>query len=307
MKRKTRGACFIDIAVVATMLCSPVSLVQAQSDTRTSNESPTWKVKDCKTCHQNSGMQPAYVGSGGLYHDLYIDQARFELSTHYQAGKHECADCHEKGYDVYPHQPHEPLGCFDCHADLVKKFLAIEENSQQSIHFRSKKVAFQCTACHSAHYMRKAEKMELEEKNAMCIRCHAERYNRSGLTLVQQHQWHPLSELHLKHTACIACHTQPVEGEQALAFKHRILPKAEASRNCDDCHTAGGKLADYLIDIGENPTHLTNEQLANHFYISGSTRVPWLDTASLFLLATTGIGVLGHGLARIAAALRRKS
>ncbi|VFM96961.1 MAG: doubled CXXCH domain-containing protein [Candidatus Kentron sp. G] len=269
----------------------------------------TLPVTDCSVCHQNPGMRPAYVGSDGLYHDLYIDQRRFEQSRHYQAGKQACADCHRAaGYDVYPHREDDSVGCLDCHEAIIDKFQAITKNFRQSVHYDSGQAAFRCQACHSAHYMKKAQRMTLEEKNAMCIHCHGERYNPSGLSLLDQHRWHPQARLHLENTACIACHTQPVAGEEAFAFKHRILAKDTASRSCNDCHSADGKLTDYLIDIGENPLELTNEQLANHFYISGATGVSWLDTLGLLLLIATAIGVSLHGLARAGAALsRRKS
>jgi len=271
----------------------------------------TLQVTNCKVCHQNPAMKPAYVGSDGVLHDLYVDQSRFEQSTHYiMAGKYRCIDCHETGYDVYPHGKHEPLGCFNCHKKLKEKFLAITASVQQSVHYDSEQVGFQCNTCHQVHYARKPKRMTLSEKNVMCTYCHNDRYNLSGLSLVEQHQWHPKAQLHLGNTACITCHTQPAEWEEPFVFKHRILAKNTASRDCSDCHSADGKLTDYLVDIGENPLQLTNEEqlaVADHFYVSGATRIAWLDTLGLLLLIVTAVGVLAHGLIRIGAfVLRRK-
>nr|VFJ46458.1 MAG: doubled CXXCH domain-containing protein [Candidatus Kentron sp. DK] len=261
----------------------------------------TLQVSNCRICHQNPGMRPAFVGDDGLRHDLYVDQQRFEWSTHYiMAGTYYCTDCHPTGYQVYPHRERKPMGCIDCHDDalLKEKFLAIRASFQQSVHYDAEQVQFQCSSCHPAHYMRKGQRMTLREKNAMCIDCHGERYNPGGLTLLEQHQWHPRAQLHLERTACIACHTQPGEWEDPVTFKHRVLPKEQASRVCDDCHSPNGKLADYLIDIGENPLQLSNEQLADKFYVSGATRSYWLDTLGLGLLAAVAIGMFGHGLLR---------
>jgi len=143
--------------------------------------------------------------------------------------------------------------------------------------------------------------MTLGEKKGMCTKCHEDRYNLTGISLLEQHQWHPKAQLHLESTACIACHTQPDEWEESFTFKHRVLPKEEASRLCDDCHSAGGKLADYLVDIGEPPLQLSNAQLVDSFYVSGATRIFWLDSLGLLLLIATVIGVLGHGLIRMGA------
>nr|VFJ67871.1 MAG: doubled CXXCH domain-containing protein [Candidatus Kentron sp. FW] len=270
-------------------------------------ETKTWPVTKCGVCHQNPGMRPGYIGKDGFYHDLHIDQQRFEQSTHYiMAGKYRCVDCHETGYDVFPHKEQEPMGCFGCHEDLKEKFLAIRASFQQSIHYDAEEVEFQCNTCHTVHYARKSRRMTLEEKMGMCTKCHDDRYNPTGLTLIEQHQWHSQAQLHLDKIACIACHTQPDQWEEPFTFKHRILAKDEASRLCDDCHSAGGKLADYLIDIGENPLQLDNTQLADKFYVSGATRIPWLDNLGLLLLLATTIGVLGHGLVRMGTTLLRR-
>jgi predicted CXXCH cytochrome family protein len=269
----------------------------------------TLPVENCRICHQNPGMRPTYVGSDGILHDLYIDQKRFEMSTHYiMAGKYYCADCHQTGYEVYPHSEQKPLGCINCHqkGQLKEKFLSIKTSFQQSVHAKSDQVEFQCNTCHPVHYARKSRRMTLGEKKAMCIDCHGRRYNPSGLGLLEQHQWHPQAELHLERTACIACHTQPNQHEKSYTFKHRILPKEQASRECEDCHSADGKLADYLIDIGENPGQLSNVQLVDNFYVSGATRIPWLDNLGIFLLIATTFGVLMHGLIRLGTAVPRR-
>ncbi|MBT8421305.1 MAG: cytochrome c3 family protein [Gammaproteobacteria bacterium] len=305
---------FVAILVTIILPISVHGLEQSPVPSTVSGQAPgdaqikTFQVENCRTCHQNPGMRPAYVGSDGIVHDLYIDQKRFEMSTHYiMAGKYYCVDCHETGYDVFPHKEQKPLGCFNnCHEKLKEKFLGIKASFQQSVHYDAKQVEFACNTCHPVHYARKSRRMTLEEKKGMCTKCHEDRHNLTGISLLEQHQWHPKAQLHLKSTACIACHTQPDQWEDSFTFKHRVLPKKEASRLCDDCHSPDGKLADYLIDIGENPLQLSNAQLADNFYVSGATRIFWLDSLGLVLLLAITIGVFAHGLIRVGATVLRK-
>jgi len=262
-------------------------------------------IDECISCHQKPGMKPAYVGDDGVVHDLYVDPQRFSQSVHYKADMTGCTDCHDTGFDTYPHGEHDKLGCIDCHDDQAAEFEAITKETLQSVHYKSDKVTFNCTVCHASHYMKKARQMTLAEKNGMCIKCHNDRFNTSGMTLAQRHDWHPLAALHLNKTACITCHTQPEKGVSAIAFKHKILGRKDASRDCTDCHKPEGKMLHYLIDIGEEPTLLSDEELLNQLYLTGSTRIPALDILGLLLLAAAFAGTLGHGALRALAAMRR--
>lgn len=264
------------------------------------------KVESCVSCHENPGLKMAVMRSDGILHDLYVDSLRFQTSIHYRREKHKCQDCHKQGYDIIPHNSTKSLVCFDCHEDFKAKFLEIQQEAGQSVHFGSTEVRFGCGTCHSPHYMKKAVEMNLAEKNAMCIDCHTDRFNKSNLTLISRHSWHILAPLHLDNTACIACHTKPETGILGVAFKHKILKKEEATRECTDCHTPDGKMLQYLTDIGETPNiDLTGEQIFKTFYISGATNIRWLDWAGIVLVALSLMGVFGHGLARLFAAKRK--
>lgn len=257
------------------------------------------EIESCASCHENPGLKMAVIRSDGLLHDLYVDSLRFQTSIHYRREKNKCLDCHKEGYDIIPHRAAKSLVCFDCHEDFKAKFLEIQKEAGQSVHFGSSQVRFGCGTCHSPHYMKKAVEMTLAEKNAMCIDCHTDRFNRSNLTLINRHSWHILAPLHLENTACIACHTKPESDVLGVAFKHKILKKEEATRECDDCHTPDGKMLQYLTDIGEKPkTDMTAEQVFKSFYISGATNLRWLDWAGTGLIALSILGAFGHGLIR---------
>jgi predicted CXXCH cytochrome family protein len=264
------------------------------------------KIESCVSCHENPGLKMAVMRSDGLLHDLYVDSLRFRTSIHYRREKNKCLDCHKEGYDIIPHRAAKSLVCFDCHEDFKAKFLEIQKEAGQSVHFGSTEVRFGCGTCHSPHYMKKAVEMTLAEKNSMCIDCHTDRFNRSNLTLNSRHGWHILAPLHLENTACIACHTKPESDVLGVAFKHKILKKEEATRECDDCHTPDGKMLQYLTDIGEKPkTDMSAEQVFKSFYISGATNLKWLDWVGTGMIALSILGAFGHGLIRVFARKRK--
>jgi predicted CXXCH cytochrome family protein len=292
---------------IAISLISPKRADADYSDNPLRNQGLTsMKVEKCVSCHENPGLKMAVMRSDGLLHDLYVDSLRFQTSIHYRREKHKCQDCHKEGYDIIPHTSPKSLVCFDCHEDFKAKFLEIQKEAGQSVHFGSTEVKFSCGTCHSPHYMKKAVEMTLAEKNAMCIDCHTDRFNKSNLSLISRHSWHILAPLHLENTACIACHTKPETGVLDVAFKHKILKKEEATRICADCHSPKGKMLEYLTDIGEKPkTDLTGEQVFKTFYISGATNLRWLDLAGTGLIALSILGIFGHGLIRIISRKRK--
>jgi len=287
------------LGFVLALTASAAAQEVALSATEEGGAVTGFDASNCARCHENPGMRPSLVRDDGLIHSLFVERDRFEQSIHYRKEKQKCVDCHKEGYARFPHNAARSLTCFDCHEKLKPKFEEIRAQALQSVHFTSDRVAFNCAACHTPHYMRPAREMSFEAKNAMCIDCHGGRFTVTDRPLAERHRWHPLAALHLGNTACIACHTQVEAGVSDVAFKHLILPSAQASRACADCHSPDGKMRHYVIDInGTAPANRTDEQLWREFYISGATRLDWLDMGGLALLAFAGLGAFGHGLAR---------
>lgn len=256
----------------------------ARAEEAQAQECPrTVAVKDCNQCH-----------GGGLG---VVDRKRFEASAHFKKAGMDCDGCHGSSGE-FPHGKDEPPACLDCHDGDA--FKAIEKMASRSVHSRLNGKAFGCTKCHSPHYAELASEMSFEERNGMCRACH------DGDRLTRSHAWHPAAALHLKNTACIACHTRFDAEAAPIAFKHEILSKAEASRACEDCHTKGGKMLYYLETLGAEPrTNLGAEELLKDYYIAGATRVPWLDKAGIALLSAAFLGVVLHGLGRLIARRRK--
>jgi predicted CXXCH cytochrome family protein len=294
-----RAAILLTANIAALILTVSTAFAQPSSNQMGQSEGKM-KIESCANCHENPGLQMAVLRPDGLIHNLYVDSLKFMTSIHYRKDKKNCKDCHKDGYDYVPHNSAKTLACFDCHEKLKPKFEEIKQEALQSVHFTTADIKFNCGTCHTPHYMKKAEEMTLAEKNAMCTNCHNDRFNTGGLTLITRHSWHILAPLHLNRTACISCHTKPEEGVSGIAFKHRILKKDEATRECSDCHSPDGKMTSYMIDIGERPkANLTGEEIFKSFYISGATNLKWLDLAGICLLGGIIVGAFGHGLLRI--------
>jgi hypothetical protein len=78
-----------------------------------------------------------------------------------------------------------------------------------------------------------------------------------------------------------------VETEMAWLASH-MVPPADQSLNCADCHSKQGRLA----GIGG-------------IYIPGTGSAAWLDRIGVFIVLATLLGILGHGAFRLLLRLRR--
>ncbi len=270
-------------------------------------------VRACAGCHLNPGLRASYRDSTGAVHSQYIDPRAYVASIHYRQGKRECTACHAGDYSTYPHPGAAGSGeaasaepsCLGCHQEFGDEYRAIQAAAHASIHFAADaSVDFDCGTCHSPHTMRPAREMTVAEKNAPCVACHEQRFNPSGLTLAQRHAWHPQAALHLSRIACIDCHTRPAGAD--FSFRHAILPKEQATRDCYACHGADSKMASYVGSfVAGRPHRYTRSELVGEYYLSGGTRYPLLDASGLLLLLAVALGTGAHGLLRWLGARRR--
>lgn len=239
------------------------------------------------------------------------------------AGVHhvlDCTDCHSAEYASYPHQSTlklEPMStCLDCHGGdesfASYKFEKIEEEFKKSIHYKIYGDNFSCSKCHDQHTYRPIARNSsdvhqiVEYSNKMCLSCHAN-MNKYELVaghpnpqLVKVHSWLPNQELHFKNVRCIECHTAI---DTSLLVSHDILPKDQAVRKCDQCHSANSRLKATLYkyrnlqERSENGTIST--LLTNESYIIGAHQVPVLKLISIIIFIAVLIGILTHSIFRI--------
>ena len=101
---------------------------------------------------------------------------------------------------------------------------------------------------------------------------------------------------------CIVCHT-PIDGMDP----HRILPGAESVRDCSACHDVNSPLIRKYLGPDDRRSWVTNPLVFEQAYVPGATRNRVVDGILVSVLALTLIGLVGHGLIRIATAGRRKA
>jgi len=268
-------------------------------------------IRDCARCHQNPAMAPSLKNQYGVPKSLYVDPQEFERSWHYTIGKKtQCKLCHDDIKD-YPHQRSEPLQCVSCHEDERRAaFRRIEAKVERSVHRE-----LGCNDCHDPHANKPADRMTLAEKNRGCLQCHQHGMSDGRAAAFEPiptalyHDWHPQAELHLERMACVVCHTGLGEGAEDPATaqdKHMILAKDQATKECGVCHSGGGKVARYLIDVGMEQGNQTPAEVLKRIYLVGGTREKWIEIIGGSLLTLTLIGVFGHGFIRVGASIWRR-
>ena len=118
--------------------------------------------------------------------------------------------------------------------------------------------------------------------------------------LAQIHDWLPNQELHFKNVRCIECHTQVVD---SLAVSHNILPKEQALKNCEECHSKNSMLEASLYKYknlqSRNQEGKLNTIISNKSYVIGAYQNTWLQRISFIILALVLLGIGFHVIARI--------
>jgi hypothetical protein len=239
------------------------------------------------------------------------------------AGVHkvlDCTDCHSSEYAAYPHKSTlklEPLNsCLDCHggdeAFASYKFEKIEEEFKKSIHYKIYGSNFSCSKCHDQHtYVPTARNSSdvhqiVSYSNKMCLSCHNNmaKYelvaDHANPQLVKVHSWLPNQELHFKNVRCIECHTAI---DTSLLVSHDILPKEQAVRKCDQCHSVNSRLKATLYkyrNLQERAEKGTfSAVLSNESYVIGTQQVPLLKLISIIIFIAVLLGILTHSIFRI--------
>ncbi len=232
-----------------------------------------------------------------------------------KAGVHhtfKCIDCHAYDYSTYPHNGDlklEPMmTCIDCHGGdetyASYQFERIEEEFQKSIHFEKHSETFTCTKCHSQHYYKPTTRTStnineiVEFSNNMCLSCHNSNIDYQLISeetspkLIEVHSWLPNQNLHFQRVRCIECHT---EVHDTLLVSHHILPKAQATKNCIECHSTNSKLQASLYKYRNLVARSEdNNIISNEYYVIGAYRNKTLNYILLLILAGTLSGIIFH-------------
>ncbi len=137
--------------------------------------------KSCQDCHAKKSLEGT---------PLYIDSAKYQLTSHSHLG---CEACHDKMSKRHPTDKVRPpkVSCKECHAEIFAEHAKSEHGNYAG-----------CTDCHNPHAVRPLATLTARDLNVQCEKCH----NHSKIVLSHA-KWLPQAPLHIDALPCISCHT----------------------------------------------------------------------------------------------------
>jgi len=272
--------------------------------------------EDCFRCHgeakyQIKGEENGRILTRHMYEGYVIPRKEYYSANHKSFS---CFDCHSIEYAEFPHpldsRMEEPWNCVDCHGFdnnyAHYHFLEIEEEYMQSVHHLANPEEFNCWECHPHEYHisnRNTENLSatIAYDNAICLDCHAD-FNqfklltdREGINIIQTHDWLPNQALHFQNVRCIDCHTKI---NDSILVAHLILPKEQAVRRCEECHSRDSRLMVTLYKFQAKEARskygFVNAAIINDAFVIGANRNYFLNLLSGIIFALTFLGLVLH-------------
>jgi hypothetical protein len=248
--------------------------------------------------------------------DKIIKREDFYRSNHKSFS---CTDCHSYDYTTFPHpgelRMEQMYTCLDCHAGDERfaryHFEEIDREYKESVHYiRLHKDGFSCWKCHNPHtYRVDVGKDNYREKiaydNAICLNCHSNFNNfqlltdRKEINIIQQHDWLPNQTAHFANVRCIECHTRV---NDSIPVSHLILPKEQAVRLCNECHSQNSLLMASLYKFESKESRRNgffNAIILNSSYVIGANRNEYLNLISQFIFLGVLAVIIIHIIFRI--------
>ena len=278
--------------------------------------------ENCFVCHGQSkysyeNKESKKVVTKKMYTEVIIRRDVFYTSNHREF---KCTDCHSEDYSTFPHagnlRMETKAGCIDCHGGDEKyakfKFEKIDQEFQESVHSQKHSEDFTCWMCHDAHTYRinaRTNENRLETityDNLICLNCHGDIKNYQLLTdkqkpnLIEKHDWLPNQISHFTNVRCIECHAKNLD---TLVVAHQVMPKKDAVRKCESCHSQNSILYASLVkyQIQEN---IQKKGLIKGLFFSETATVgpdqnDTLNKISLALFGLTLVVIAIHAYFRI--------
>lgn len=276
----------------------------------------------CLKCHGQSkytyeNKEENKTVNKRMYSELIIDRSTFYESNHREF---KCIDCHSEDYVNFPHDGNLRMEakatCLDCHGGDEQyakfHFENIEKEFQESVHSEKHSKDFTCWMCHNAHtYKINARtneniKQTIAYDNAICLNCHGDIRNYQLLTdkenpnLINKHEWLPNQVLHFRSVRCIECHTKNIADSTLVA--HKILPKTEAVKKCQECHSTNSvlmaSLYQYQVKEVRSTKGFITGSIVNDSYVIGANRNYFLNMLSIIIASLVIIGITIHAILR---------
>lgn len=322
----------IGVLLVATLSGLP-ALAAAEGEIDSETLAKNRKANEvCFACHSAAGIAKPPQASLDMskLNDSRVEPNVFNKADH---GVMDCRQCHSsKHYSAeYPHGEAgktETSPCNECHA---AKQLRLEPQFNASVHAKVEgvKEKFTCNTCHDVHVNVLAMRLNdpakiVEQDNHGCLACHnsdatfakfaptsdktpGQKKTRPDIDTI--HDWLPNTKAHWKAVRCVECHTPEVAAGKMLS--HEILNKEKAEKKCLTCHSTDSSLKTrlyrHMVKDEQQRLGFTNSVILSNSYVIGATRHPLLDKIVIGFIVLTLVGVLGHGVVRFIAVLRRRN
>lgn len=275
----------------------------------------------CFKCHGQQKYEYTNTTLGmqvkeNMCSERIIHRSDFYASNHRSFS---CTDCHSEEYTKFPHsgtlRMEQKYICLDCHGGDAKfakyHFEEIDSEYRKSTHFKLESDGFTCWKCHNPHTykisVRNATNLKstIAYDNAICLNCHSD-YSRfqllsdkAEIDLIQKHDWLPNQASHFANVRCIECHTKS-NGE--INVPHMILPKEQAVRRCNECHSKNSILMASLYKFeskAQRRDGFFNGIILNSSYVIGANRNEYLNVLSLIIFGLVLAVIVFHIVLRI--------
>ena len=246
-----------------------------------------------------------------------VDRNEFYNSNHKSFS---CVDCHSSEYVTFPHRGELRMelqyNCIDCHGgdDMYSSFNfeVIETEYKESVHFKLEEEGFTCWRCHDPHTyrinVRNSENLKetILYDNNICLECHSDysRFrlmsDRDEINIIEKHDWLPGQASHFRSVRCIECHTRI---NDTILVAHAILPKDNAVKKCNECHSSNSMLMASLYKFRSVEQRraggFLNGIILNESYVIGANRNEYLNIISIVLFGAVVLVIFIHIFFRV--------
>jgi len=275
----------------------------------------------CFRCHGQTKYEYTNEALGKQINAIMCSERVMARDEFYESNhkSFSCSDCHSPDYVNFPH-PGElrmevKYNCLDCHGgdDSFSSFdfEEIDTDYRQSTHSMLEEEGFSCWKCHDPHSYKinirdsKNLKETILYDNTICLDCHSDfsRFQllteREEINILQKHEWLPNQASHFASVRCIECHTRI---NDSILVSHLIMPKEEAVRRCNECHSSNSLLMASLYKFQSREQRrdgFLNGIILNESYVIGANRNVYLNNISIAIFAIVILIIIIHMVFRI--------
>lgn len=202
----------------------------------------------CMACHAGPG-RVTYDPETGKKQDIRIRMDEYHAGDH--GGTH-CLECHEEGFEMYPHSRMRTNTCMECHPregegaedDEPYEFKRIEDEYEETVHYTEYKDKEEYCCGTSPAARERGAMVRIgrpEEERFTCEHCHDPHYFKSTEQIGEAQ-----SILENDNGPCLECHEDDAKGplqdpaEPSMKLAHDYLPHIAMhleNTRCIDCHT----------------------------------------------------------------------